>query len=169
MGPAMSGADHDEIEGNQGENPAHGTGPAAGTDRSIFVALGRRIEVIGDLLLPAEPSDCSRATSRDIAQRLEEWQGPGIVIICGRLVAPSCQQGAGPAASESTPSMSNTTAGPPRSPPVPVRQVQFARSWSAASGARAAGGGTKAQPNGALSAFRGSASALRRSRRPAGR
>jgi lysylphosphatidylglycerol synthetase-like protein (DUF2156 family) len=62
----------------------------AGTDRILHVALGRRVEVIGDLLLPSEPSDSSRAACRDIARRLEEWQGPGIVIICGRLVAPSC-------------------------------------------------------------------------------
>ena len=67
-------------------------GPAAtaGTDRILPVALGRRVEVIGDLLLPPEPTDSSRAACRDIAQRLEEWQGPGIVILCGRLVARGC-------------------------------------------------------------------------------
>ena len=54
----------------------------------IEVALGRRVEVIGDLLLPPEPTASSLAACRDIARRLEEWQGPGIVIICGRLVAP---------------------------------------------------------------------------------
>ncbi len=67
--------------------------PAAAprTDRTVGVALGRRVEVIGDLLLPPEPSDSSRAACRDIARRLEEWQGPGVVILCGRLVAPGCQ------------------------------------------------------------------------------
>jgi lysylphosphatidylglycerol synthetase-like protein (DUF2156 family) len=63
---------------------------AGGTDRMLPVALGRRVEVIGDLLLPPEPTDSSRAACRDIAQRLDEWQGPGIVIVCGRLVAPGC-------------------------------------------------------------------------------
>jgi lysylphosphatidylglycerol synthetase-like protein (DUF2156 family) len=63
---------------------------AAGTDRTVPVALGRRVEVIGDLLLPPEPTDSSRAACRDIARRLGEWQGPGIVILCGRLVAPEC-------------------------------------------------------------------------------
>ena len=63
---------------------------AGGTDRTLPVALGRRVEVIGDLLLPPEPTDSSRAACRDIAQRLDEWQGPGIVIVCGRLVAPGC-------------------------------------------------------------------------------
>src|SRR5580698_456551 len=63
---------------------------AAGTDRTLPVALGRRGEVIGDLLLTPEPTDSSRAACRDIAQRLDEWQGPGIVIVCGRLVAPGC-------------------------------------------------------------------------------
>ena len=59
----------------------------------IDVALGRRVEVIGDLLLPAEPSASSTAVSRDITRRLEEWQGPGILIICGRLVALGCPEG----------------------------------------------------------------------------
>src|SRR5271154_1107620 len=61
---------------------------AGGTARTLPVALGRRVEVIGDLLLPPEPTDSSRAACRDIAQRLDEWQGPGLVGVCGRLVAP---------------------------------------------------------------------------------
>src|SRR3984885_9611186 len=64
--------------------------PAAVAAAAVPVALGRRVEVIGDLLLPPEPTDSSRAACRDIAQRLDEWQGPGIVVICGRLVAPGC-------------------------------------------------------------------------------
>jgi len=69
-----------------------GSGPATAecTDRTLPVALGRRVEVVGDLLLPPEPTDSSRAACLDIAHRLEEWQGPGIVIVCGRLVAPGC-------------------------------------------------------------------------------
>ena len=63
----------------------------AGTDRTLHVELGRRVEVIGDLLLPPEPSDSSNAACRDIARRLEEWQGPGVVIVCGRLVARGCR------------------------------------------------------------------------------
>ncbi len=55
---------------------------------TIAVALGRRVEVVGDLLLPPAPTDSSRAACRDIARRLEDWQGPGIVVLCGRLVAP---------------------------------------------------------------------------------
>jgi len=43
--------------------------------------------VIGDLLLPVDPSPSSRAACRDIADRLEEWQGPGHVVICGNLAA----------------------------------------------------------------------------------
>ena len=64
---------------------------AGDMDRNLPVALGRRVEVIGDLLLPQEPTDSSRAACHDIGQRLEEWQGPGIVILCGRLVARGCQ------------------------------------------------------------------------------
>ncbi len=62
-------------------------------DPRVEVALGRRVEVIGDLLLPVEPSASSSAVSRDIARRLEDWQGPGIVIICGRVVATGCPKG----------------------------------------------------------------------------
>src|SRR5580704_5164855 len=54
---------------------------------------GWRVEVIGDLLLPTEPSASSSAVSRDIARRLGEWQGPGILIVCGRLVAQGCPEG----------------------------------------------------------------------------
>jgi lysylphosphatidylglycerol synthetase-like protein (DUF2156 family) len=64
---------------------------------SIDVALGRRVEVIGDLLLPPEPTPSSRAACRDVAQRLAEWQGPGIVIICGQLTATGTAVGGGPA------------------------------------------------------------------------
>ncbi len=52
----------------------------------IDVALGRRVMVLGDLLLPPEPSPSSLATCRDIAQALDEWQGPGVVVVCGQLV-----------------------------------------------------------------------------------
>ena len=76
-----------------GEAPVEAMADATATATAsatctVPVALGRRVEVIGDLLLPPEPTDSSRAACRDIAQRLDEWQGPGIVVICGRLVAP---------------------------------------------------------------------------------
>ncbi len=55
---------------------------------TITVALGRRVEVVGDLLLPSVPTDSSRAACRGVARRLGEWQGPGIVVLCGRLTVP---------------------------------------------------------------------------------
>ena len=63
--------------------------PPAVPARRIEVALGRRVEVIGDLILPAVPSPSSTAACRDVARRLGEWQGPGTVVICGQLVATS--------------------------------------------------------------------------------
>src|SRR6516164_6471652 len=80
------------------------------TDASVRVALGRRVEVIGDLLLPSEPSDSSRAVCRDITRRLEEWQGPGIVILCGRLVAPGCPEGGKREALDRHPELSDALA-----------------------------------------------------------
>src|ERR1019366_7688370 len=63
----------------------------------IDVALGRRVMVLGDILLPSQPSPSSLATCRDIAQKLGEWQGPGIVVICGQLVAAGSSGAPGPA------------------------------------------------------------------------
>ncbi len=72
--------------------PASSPGPST-LDQHVEVALGRRVEVIGDLLLPIEPSASSLAVSHDIARRLEEWQGPGILIVCGRIFASGCPEG----------------------------------------------------------------------------
>src|ERR1700735_3889811 len=76
--------------GSEADMGVGGVEPATATATActIPVALGRRVEGIGDLLLPPEPTDSSRAACRDIAQRLDEWQGPGVVVVCGRLVAP---------------------------------------------------------------------------------
>jgi lysylphosphatidylglycerol synthetase-like protein (DUF2156 family) len=78
---------------------ARGPSPLPHADqRPIDVALGRRVEVIGDLLLPDPPSPSSLAACRDVANRLRGWQGPGIVIICGQLIAPSPSGPVDPAA-----------------------------------------------------------------------
>jgi lysylphosphatidylglycerol synthetase-like protein (DUF2156 family) len=63
------------------------TSPTTDGRRHVEVPLGRRVEVIGDLLLPAEPTASSSAACRDVARRLDEWQGPGIVVVCGRIAA----------------------------------------------------------------------------------
>ena len=44
---------------------------------------------------PPSPPTARGPPAADIAQRLTEWQGPGIVILCGRLVAPGCRRRAG--------------------------------------------------------------------------
>jgi lysylphosphatidylglycerol synthetase-like protein (DUF2156 family) len=62
---------------------------------ALALALGRRVMVIGDLLLPAVPSPSSLAGCRDIATRLEAWQGPGMVVICGQLIAAGCAESSG--------------------------------------------------------------------------
>jgi lysylphosphatidylglycerol synthetase-like protein (DUF2156 family) len=67
------------------------------TASRLDVALGRRVMVFGDLLLPAQPSPSSLATGRDIAQKLADWQGPGVVVLCGQLIAPGCTDQPGPA------------------------------------------------------------------------
>ncbi|HXZ62757.1 MAG TPA: phosphatidylglycerol lysyltransferase domain-containing protein [Acidimicrobiales bacterium] len=66
-----------------------------GAVETVAVPLGRRVEIVGDLLLPPEPTASSRAACGDIAQRLEEWEGPGFLVLCGRLVAPGCGEESG--------------------------------------------------------------------------
>jgi lysylphosphatidylglycerol synthetase-like protein (DUF2156 family) len=82
----------------------------ADAEHRVEVALGRRIEVIGDLLLPLEPSASSSAACRDIARRLQDWQGPGIVIICGRIVATGCPEGSARPALEHHPELTESLA-----------------------------------------------------------
>ena len=77
----------------------NGRAPGPARMRRIDVALGRRVMVLGDLLLPPTPSPSSLATCRDIAQKLAEWEGPGIVVICGQLVIGGCPGQTGPAES----------------------------------------------------------------------
>jgi lysylphosphatidylglycerol synthetase-like protein (DUF2156 family) len=84
------------VDSDQGETTA--PAEAAPLHPSIDVALGRRVEVIGDLLLPLEPSASSLAACRDVAHRLADWQGPGVVIVCGQLAAASGQETDSPAA-----------------------------------------------------------------------
>jgi lysylphosphatidylglycerol synthetase-like protein (DUF2156 family) len=69
--------------------------PAAGVEgeRPLCVPLGHRVEIIGDLLLPATADESSRAACRGIVRQLGDWQGPGVAIVCGRLVAPCSATG----------------------------------------------------------------------------
>jgi lysylphosphatidylglycerol synthetase-like protein (DUF2156 family) len=83
-----------EIDQRREDGPSTGPDPA----RRLPVALGRRVMVLGDLLLPSTPSPSSLATCRDLAQKLAEWEGPGIVVICGQLVAPGRPEAPGAAA-----------------------------------------------------------------------
>ena len=56
--------------------------------QEIAVPLGQRVMVVGDLLLPTEPTATSAALAADVAQTLLRWQGPGVVVVCGDLFAP---------------------------------------------------------------------------------
>src|SRR5580698_5093884 len=56
----------------------------AGGER-IEVPIGRRVMILGDLLLPVQPSATSSALSEEVASTLDRWQGPGTLIVCGSL------------------------------------------------------------------------------------
>jgi lysylphosphatidylglycerol synthetase-like protein (DUF2156 family) len=60
----------------------------SGTDALVIrVPLGRRVMVMGDLALPDQPTASSTASSRDVGRALDRWEGPGIVVLCGKLLA----------------------------------------------------------------------------------
>ena len=61
----------------------------------VEVPLGRRVMVVGDLLLAPEPTPSSLALASDLAGTLHRWQGPGTVIVCGNLFANPCGEEAG--------------------------------------------------------------------------
>ena len=88
----------------------------------IDVALGRRVMVLGDLLLPPEPSPSSLATCRDIAQALDEWQGPGVVVVCGQLVTAGLGAAPGSAAAGAARRTSVSRMRSPPSPRAPIRR-----------------------------------------------
>ena len=51
----------------------------------VDVPLGRRIMVVSDLLLTAVATPSSLALTGELAQALDTWDGPGILIIAGNL------------------------------------------------------------------------------------
>ena len=67
--------------------PAVRSAPDETEAAEVVVPLGRRVLVLGDLLLLAEPTPSSRALASDVARTLDGWQGPGVVIVCGNLFA----------------------------------------------------------------------------------
>ena len=51
----------------------------------IDVPLGRRVMVVSDLLLTPEATPSTRALTTELAQALDTWDGPGILIVAGNL------------------------------------------------------------------------------------
>ena len=65
--------------------PPRPLAPATAPGVPVEVALGRRVMLLGDLLLAQAPTPSSLASCRDIALSLSEWEGPGMVVLCGRI------------------------------------------------------------------------------------
>src|SRR5271165_6629120 len=78
-------------DGRVGDREVEAPEPQVGRQLVIDVPLGRRVMVIGDLLLAPVATASSTALALDVAQILERWAGPGVVVVCGNLFA-----GAGP-------------------------------------------------------------------------
>ncbi|HUO48341.1 MAG TPA: hypothetical protein VMU09_05865, partial [Acidimicrobiales bacterium] len=79
--------------GPQADTGSPDLAQAPDTPEVLTVPLGRRVEIVGDLLLPAEPTASSRAACTDVAHRLDDWEGPGTFVLCGRLTAARCDPG----------------------------------------------------------------------------
>ncbi len=51
----------------------------------VEVPLGRRVMVVSDLLLTPDPTPSTVAVTTELAQALDTWDGPGILVIAGNL------------------------------------------------------------------------------------
>jgi lysylphosphatidylglycerol synthetase-like protein (DUF2156 family) len=79
-----------ETEGATGLEPVR---PSAGTARCtlepggtrVDVPLGRRVMVVSDLLLTPDATPTTLAVTTELAQALDTWDGPGILVIAGNL------------------------------------------------------------------------------------
>ncbi len=69
-------------EGPQGRPPEFT--PEPGGTR-IDVPLGRRVMVVSDLLLTPDATPSTLAVTGELAQALDTWDGPGVLVIAGNL------------------------------------------------------------------------------------
>ncbi|HEY4929220.1 MAG TPA: phosphatidylglycerol lysyltransferase domain-containing protein [Acidimicrobiales bacterium] len=51
----------------------------------VDVPLGRRVMVVSDLLLTPDATPSTKALTAELAQALDTWDGPGILIVAGNL------------------------------------------------------------------------------------
>lgn len=84
----------DRDQGHDNRSPARGAAPRIldadpATETVLEIPLGRRLMVVGDLLLSTEATASSRALATDVALTLNTWDGPGVVIVCGNLFSGS--------------------------------------------------------------------------------
>jgi len=77
-------------DGGPDGTPVPGRHPEPVEATVVEIPLGRRVMVVGDLLLRPEATPSSRALAADVALTLERWEGPGLVIVCGNLFAVPC-------------------------------------------------------------------------------
>ena len=86
--PAASGGRNRGDDDGLGGSPGRRAAPVETV--VVEIPLGRRVMVVGDLLLRPEATPSSRALAADVALTLDRWEGPGLVIVCGNLFAVPC-------------------------------------------------------------------------------
>ena len=62
-----------------------GTAASEAVGTRIDVPLGWRVMVVSDLLLTPHATECDVAVTTELAQALDTWDGPGILVIAGNL------------------------------------------------------------------------------------
>ncbi len=91
-----------EPAGAPGSHSASGSPNTTGPDDAdesddagvevIEVPLGRRVMVVSDLLLTPEVTNSTLAVTAELAQALDTWEGPGILIVAGNLFDQRCPE-----------------------------------------------------------------------------
>jgi hypothetical protein len=93
---AVTTTTHTEDEDSAEDDDSAGLSPAADHAESrtfvaepggtrVDVPLGRRVMVVSDLLLTPATTASTLALTAELAQALDTWDGPGILIIAGNL------------------------------------------------------------------------------------
>ena len=98
MHPTLT--DEDVADRGDRRSPGNGAareapGPAADAVPAIDVPLGRRVMVVSDLLLTPEATPSTLAATAELAQALDSWDGPGVLVIAGNLVDQRCPEACG--------------------------------------------------------------------------
>jgi lysylphosphatidylglycerol synthetase-like protein (DUF2156 family) len=89
-GPGTLGAFQDSHafvpENDLAMSPLSATGTETHEAVEVFVGIGRRVVVLANLGLSADPAPPSKQAAAGVADALDSWQGPGTVVVAGNML-----------------------------------------------------------------------------------